>query len=354
MKRLLPLFVILALCIQCTRNPDTVDKYTLAPLPGWTAAYSDPGDIRYFDLDKLMADYSLTRYQAAEVQNGYRDLTRPSGFAPIAASDKENFFKQALDRVKEQGSFEESLSIAKLGAAKFIVVFDLDNTLYELSSAPDEACADATFESGALRHKVTLKLAPGGEEVIRFIHQKGGVSVFFTAATDALARENLAHWMFDSKPILQSDAVAGLLTHSHLTLGPKEKEYEPRVVHAKDLRLIDPSLKRSVLIDNNPTLVFQPLHLRVVPPFHAHGVCKPVDATQASLYRKVLSTVKDEIDETLRYQATHKGVEFSAAFLPYTEMGRLVVDALSKIEKMSEAAARDKVRQVPALVPTHY
>ena len=46
-----------------------------------------------------MADYAITRYQAAEIQNGYRDLTRPLGFGPISDSDKEKFFKQALDRV---------------------------------------------------------------------------------------------------------------------------------------------------------------------------------------------------------------------------------------------------------------
>jgi hypothetical protein len=79
-----------------------------------------------------------------------------------------------------------------------------------------------------------------------------------------------------------------------------------------------------------------------------------VDPTQASLYRQVLSTVKNEVDEALRYQSTHKGVEFSVAYLPYTEMGKLVVAELSKLGKTSEAAARDKVRQVPALVPAHY
>jgi hypothetical protein len=52
--------------------------------------------------------------------------------------------------------------------------------------------------------------------------------------------------------------------------------------------------------------------------------------------------------------ASLNGIEFGAAFLPYTEMGKLAVAQLAKIGKMSEAAARDKVRQVPALVPTHY
>ncbi len=60
------------------------------------------------------------------------------------------------------------------------------------------------------------------------------------------------------------------------------------------------------------------------------------------MYRQVLSTVKSE------------EFKFGAAFLPYTEMGKLVVSELSKPGKVSEAAARDKVRQVPAIVPTHY
>lgn len=354
MKHALVLILFSVFCVGCTRASSSLDKYTLAPLPEWSVAYSDPGDIRYFDLDGLMADHRLSRYQAAEIQNGYRDLTRSRGFESISERDKEDFFKQALGRVKEQGSFEQSLDIGKLRSAKFIVVFDLDNTLYELSSIPDETCADVTFESRALRHKVSLKFAPGGDEVIRFIRQKGGTTVFFTAASDAVARENLDHWIFDSKPILQSDAVAGLLTNSHLTMGRKKDGYEPRVVHAKDLRIIDPFLRKTVLIDNNPTLIFQPLHLRVVPPFHAQGLCKPVDPSQTRLYRQTLLSVKNEIDEALRYQTTHKGVEFSVAFLPYTEMGKLVVAELGKETKMSEAAARDKVRQVPALVPTHY
>jgi hypothetical protein len=97
--------LVSVLCAQCTRTTHTVDKYTLAPLPEWTSAYSDPGDIRYFDFDMLMTDYGITRYQAAEIQNGCRDLTRPKGFEPIAVEDKEKLFQQAVHRVKEQGSF---------------------------------------------------------------------------------------------------------------------------------------------------------------------------------------------------------------------------------------------------------
>ena len=40
----------------------------------WTDAwYTDPGDKRYFDIDGLMAEFELSRFQAAELQNQYRD-----------------------------------------------------------------------------------------------------------------------------------------------------------------------------------------------------------------------------------------------------------------------------------------
>jgi hypothetical protein len=117
--------------------------------------------------------------------------------------------------------------------------------------------------------------------------------------------------MLDNKPILQSDAVAGVLTHSHLSLGRKENGYEPQWCMPKDLRLIYPSLKRLVLIDNSHLGVLAFAFARSAPLSRA-WICNP-GPTQASLYRQVLSTVKNEVDEALRYQSTHKGVEFSVA-----------------------------------------
>ena len=55
-----------------------VESLSIPALNEWTDRYADgkEGDVRFFNLTRLMKDYKLTRLEAVEVQNTYRDLTR--------------------------------------------------------------------------------------------------------------------------------------------------------------------------------------------------------------------------------------------------------------------------------------
>lgn len=94
-------------------------------LPDWVDKYAGPNpeERRFFNISRLMARFQLTRAQAVELQNHYRDLTRPE-----SAPSKVEAFNTALERVR-RGEFESRLQPEKLAKARFIVVFDLDETL---------------------------------------------------------------------------------------------------------------------------------------------------------------------------------------------------------------------------------
>lgn len=334
----------------------SIDDYTLPTLPDWTWAFQDPGDIRYFDLEKLMVDFGMSRYEAVEVQNGYRDLTRPHEFKAIPQAEKERLFQEALDKVKNDGSFEKSLDVDRIKKADFVVIFDLDNTLYDQHLKSDDVCPEIQFDSAIAKKKIRIKLVPGWEDLINAVHKMGGTSVLFTAWIDHLTRENLEHWQLDGKPILQSPKISGLLSHSHLTMdrGNKQKSEEPRAKRSKDIRIVDETLEKAILVDNNPTLVFQFRNLRVVSPFKGAYVCDPIDAVQSDVYSQSLPNVRREIEESVQYMKANWGTSFATAFLPYTELGKLTVQGLLELPNITPELAREKIRKLPTLVPNNY
>lgn len=320
--------------------PSALELVTVAKRPDWTDKYAhlNEGDMRFFDIDGLMKRYELSRAGAIELQNHYRDLSR------AGEGNKEEWFQQALDRAK-RGEFEDRRDLETLKAAPFIVAFDLDETLYDQYYSPDvgERCHDVSIASPkGPRH---LHLAPGWDAAIRRIRELGGAVVLFSANTDRRTIENLRAITLDGKPLTDHPAISGILTNSHLVLQTKEHG-TPVVEPSKDLRVFDETLKRIVIIDDNPTRLFQFDNVRVTPALDAEVHCSSAEGSPARrVFARTLAAVVREIEEADAYRKA-KGVDFATAFLPYGETGRRWV-AMAVAAGMNERSARSWLREHP-------
>lgn len=335
---------------------DVVAMWTLPPRPTWMDRYVDDatGGPRFFNISALMNGHGLTRDRAVELQNHFRDLTRaaPQG-------DPAKHFVAALERAV-RGEFEGRREVDRLAKATFIVVFDLDDTLYDQSYDPAIAakCADLDVVDGGSRRKV--KLAPGAGAALDRVAALGGAVVIFTAAPDEPSLANLRAWQFGGKPLPDHPAIAGVLTNSHLVLQDKRegagaddpRRGQPVVEPAKDLRIVDESLERVILVDDNPLRTFQPRNLRVVKKFDAGTYCTTTDAKLRKAFERTLPEVVAEIDESLRWARQAK-VPFAAAYLPHSQIGRVAVGFM-RAAGMSERAAIEYVRTHPEVVDREF
>jgi hypothetical protein len=327
-----------------------VDRFTLPPRPEWTDRYaaSNTGDVRFFEISALMRAHGLTRDRAVEVQNHYRDLARTA-----KALDPSAHFAEALARAKA-GTFEDRRESQRLAAAPFIVVFDLDETLYDQHIDPAVASKCRDFEIDDGKKTRAVKLAPGANTALDRVAALGGAVVIFTAAPDDSSYANLRAWQFGGKPLPEHPAIAGVLTNSHLVLQHKREGTDdpakghPVIEPAKDLRIVDETLTRAILVDDNPLRTFQPRNLRVVKKLDAAAYCTTTDAKLKKAFEQTLPTVVREIEDSLGYAEQH-GVPFATAYLPFTQIGRVAVDFL-RGAGMSERAAIAHVRTHPEVV----
>lgn len=323
--------------------------YTIPPPPEWTDKYlhSDPqADIRYFRIKKLMADFGLSRFQAIELQNHYRDLTRQQ-VAPSQA------FPKALAAVRA-GQMGSGVDLAKLQAAPFIVVFDLDETLYQRSPTYHSGGQGPQWRDFSIQTdsgESFIKLRPGWEQALRRIRALGGMVILFTASPDMIAEAVVSNWRSGDTPVLS--LVDGLLSKSHLVLQEKS-DGDPVVLPSKDLRAFDEKLERVIIIDDNPKLIVQHHRQRLIKKFQAdpylaaklsgHGLAAP--------FEQALPAVVAEIEESLQYSRDNH-IPFAPAYLPYTLLGSVLMEALLQ-SGMTPAAARTYVRQNPALVDERF
>lgn len=323
--------------------------YTIPPQPEWVDKYlhSDPqADIRYFRIKKLMADFNLSRLQAIEVQNHYRDLTRQK-VAPSQA------FTAALAAVRA-GRMGSGVDLAKLQAAPFIVVFDLDETLYQRSPTYHSGAQGPLWRDFTIPTETGdsyIKLRPGWEQALRRIRALGGMVILFTASPDMIAEAVVNSWRSGDTPILA--LVDGLLSKSHLILQEKS-DGDPVVLPSKDLRAFDEKLERVIIIDDNPKLIFQHHRQRLVKKFQADPYlqAKLGGRGLAAPFEQALPAVVQEIEESLQYSRDHH-IPFAPAYLPYTLLGSVMMEALIQ-SGMAAAAARTYLRQNPALVDERF
>jgi hypothetical protein len=204
-----------------------------------------------------------------------------------------------------------------------------------------------------------VKLVPGWQEAIERIHQLGGVIVLFSANLDEPTRENLSRWKVGEVGITEHPAVAGVLTNSHLVLQEKSegvsdpRKGSPVREPSKDLRILDESLRRVIIVDDNPTRLFQMRNARIFKKFEADHYCGSQDRLLRNAFGGALRTVVREIEDSAHYM-TEFGGDFAGAYLPYTSLGQITVQFLVDSLVMPRAQAIQYVRRNPDVVDPKY
>lgn len=320
-----------------------LNDVTIPDLPDWTNKYSalDKGDMRFFRIKLLMERLKISRLEAVEVQNLFRDRSR-AGVATIDA------LSLALEDVKS-GRLESAINPSKVRAAPFVVVFDLDETLYQQyykSGSKGEAWRDFSFKDGAEERFV--KLAPKWEEAIHRIHDLGGLVMIFTANRDEVMWASLGPWKLGVNPIERE--LDGIMSNSYLVRQEKN-DGDPIAEPSKDLRLIDEALEKTIIIDDNPTRIVQHNRLRLVKKFQADQYLSAKNENKgvSAPFESTMPTVVHEIEESLQYVKQNSGVSFATAFLPYTMLGRVAFDSLVA-GGMKPEQARSYIRRNPDFV----
>ena len=333
---------------EATAIPQSpLDAYTIPPLPDWSDKYAhtDHGaDVRFFRIKKLMNDFHLSRFQAVDLQNHYRHLTATGISATLA-------FERALAEVRAGRSLS-GVDIKQLRSAVFIVVYDLDETLYQAfykTGARGPTWHDFSFQSRG--QDVYVKLRPGWVQAVQKIHQLGGMVVLFTARADDVAESAARQWMHAGKNI--RELVDGFFSKSHLVLQEKT-DGDPVVVPSKDLRFLDESLERVIIVDDNPRRVFQHHRQRLIKKFQADPYLDDIHTKSGSSilvrsFEQTLPMVVHEIEEAVAFMRSHAGVTFAQSYLPYTMLGRVALEALTN-SGLSEPQALDYVRRNPSYV----
>lgn len=320
---------------------------TIPALPDWADRYANSDlktDVRFFRIKKIMQEYGLSRFQAAECQNYYRHLTSAGVPGPQA-------FEQAIAETKA-GHTLSRVNLEALKKAKFIIVFDLDETLYQAfykTASKGPNWRDFSFNNRG--EEAYIKLRPGWHSAIERIHQLGGLVMLFTARSDDVAESAASRWFAGDKNI--RDLVDGFLSKGHMVLQEKA-DGDPIVTPSKDLRIFDESLQRVILIDDNPRRVVQHHRQRVLKKFQADPYLadklSPNNNTELTRsFERALPTIVQEIEESLAYMTSHPNTHFAQAYAPYTMLGQVAMEALLNAG-MNAAQARLYIRQHPDYV----
>jgi len=322
------------------------NDFTLPALPGWTDKYIGPnsGDMSFFKISALMTTLNLTRLQAIELQNHFRDLTADGMISQKA-------FEQALERV-QNFKFESGLDPAKLEAAPFIVAFDMDETLlqqyYSLwQKGPKYYDYKIKFRDG----ERGVSMAPGWDKIIKSVKKLGGMVVIYSANTDDVVWEIVDTVTIDNKKL--AEYVDGVMTNSYLILQgkyegvPRNKTGTPVVITSKDLRFLDETLKKAIIVDDNPGPIIQDYNLRLPKKYQADQYY--TDGTAKKAYDKQLLVVAAEIEESAAY-AKKKGISFVQAYLPYTQLGQAALRWLVETGTFPGTEAIEYIRTHPDIV----
>ncbi|WP_224362966.1 NIF family HAD-type phosphatase [Hyalangium versicolor] len=333
-----------------------LDALTIPPLPAWVDKYADTnqGDQRFFNMSRVMERFKLVRAQAVELQNHYRDLTRATpGIDPVQA------FNTALDRVLHN-QFQSRLDLERIGKARFIVVFDLDETLWDQYYAPETGatCHDLVIREGKPPAGRYVKLTPGWQQAFERIQALGGAVVLFSANLEEPTLENLAQWKLDGVPLTESPAIAGILTNEHLILQDKSegvtdpRKGSPIREPSKDLRIFDEELRRVIIVDDNPTRLFQMRNARIFKKFEADTYCG-LDRLMHVTFDNALPQVVREIEDSVQYM-NRSETDFATAFLPFTSLGQVTLRFLMESGRLDRDQAIDYVRHNPKSVDPRY
>jgi hypothetical protein len=324
--------------------------FTLASLPDWTNKYRGPnsGNMSYFKISALVKTLNLSRLQAIELQNHFRDLTADGVISQKA-------FEQALERVRKF-QFESRLDPKKLTSAPFIVVFDMDETLLQQyysvwQKGPKYYDYKIKFRDGTRG----VSMAPGWDKIIKTIKKLNGLVVIYSANTDDVVWEIVNTVTIDGEKL--SQYVDGVMTNSYLVLQgkyewvPRSKIGSPVVIPSKDLRFLDETLEKAIIVDDNPAPIIQNYNLRLPKKYQADQYYTNETAKKA--YDKQLSEVAAEIVESVGY-AEKNNIPFTQAYLPYTQLGQVALDWLVKNGIFTRTTAIEYIRSNPDIVDKNF
>ncbi len=333
------LFVLLITCILMSYTSLFATRLwdvALMHPPKWVNLFSYKNHRYAIEIRKLAEMEKMSLRDALEVQNHYYDfvMDRANRTSP------EVCFQKALARVKNsKDKYEHVWKQENVDKAKFIIVFDLDDTLfnqYYSIGAKGPAYRDIVLGEKNFRidkdnpdwHDNYLKFTPGWKEVFKRIRKLGGSVVLFTAKNDYMANKIYKKWMYDEKTHI-SEHIDGFLTKNHLTLVPGIKWNRGKAYPMKDMELIDPTLTKIIIVDDSPSKTYQSLHVRFLqeynPDIHLADNT-PVEIKK--MYENLLKEVGDEIVESVRYMNGNEGVTFNDAYKPYSLQGRVTLDSL--------------------------
>lgn len=341
-----------------TQSADSLDALSVPSLPEWTDRYADgkKGDVRFFNLTRLMTTHGLSRLQAVELQNQYRDLTRKDS-TMIGGTG----FELALGSVRSN-ALESQLDAKALKAAKFIVVFDLDDTLFDQYYSGGETCHTHAYKKSDGRMKY-VHMVPGWMKVIRKIHALGGQTAIFSANLDDRTISLLSHVKLDDVSLIESPLIAGIMTNSHLiqqekTEPPgsadKPRKGRPVIEPSKDLRFFDEGLSKVVIVDDNPLRLFQFRNARVFKKFHADEYCTTQDAVYKKAIEGGMAVVEAEIEWAASLMAEHTEMGFAQAYLPFTALGQITMTWLMDTHDWTAEQAKDYIVANPAVVDKRF
>ena len=321
--------------------------FALEKLPDWVDRYAkfNASDMSFFKISELCKHYKISRLQAVELQNHFRDLT-------CAGMNSLKAFRKALEKVKKF-DFESGLSPKKIEKAPFIIVIDVDETLLDQrykSWKKGKKYYDymVKFKNGKSKG---ISFAPGWKKLMKRVKELKGLFIIFSANKDDTIWSIVNTVKVGKKSLAQ--ATDGVMTNSYLTMQSKYEGSRMRPIAnpSKDLRNIDSRLSKTIIIDDNPKRIVQHNRLRLTKKYHADKYYSNPIAKKA--YEKQLEIVLGEIEESLAYSKKYK-ISFANAYLPYTQLGNVVIKWLVETKLFTRKKAIDFIRKNPRFVDSKF
>lgn len=338
------LSTLITLTFSTSYSQDLVSSYELVKFPDWSDAFNDlhKPEVLYMRIDKIMKDFEMTRMEAITVQRQYRE-----GIENNPLADRQLLFDTAVRNVRD-GKLGRT-NKDKILNAKFIVVFDLDETLYDQGLKSDNKCNNISYNFMGKEKKIlTVKNI---KSIVTKINQLGGEVAIFSANQTKLTEQNVKEWKNEEGlSVFSMPEIVAVLTTKELVQQPKETGYVVTTT-SKDLRFFDEKLEKVIIVDDNPNRIFQQRNVRAVKKLDGDEYCSSPGTRR--LYDNIIPDVISEIEDSVVYMILNN-ISFVSAFLPYSLTGRMTVDLIMSTENLTREAAVEKVRQNPNLVDLHF
>jgi len=318
---------------------EDLKNYLLEPMPGWFTEGFTRG---HLDINYLTKKKGYSFRDALEIQNIWKDLLdQDPEYMKLEKAGKTyemvktkhplllDTLKKAIDKFNSEKKYESGFVPEKLGKQDFYVVFDLDETLlvqwYENGALgkdyfDSETDISDTILRPAFYSPKYFSMTPGWEKMFKEIVNIPGNKgiILFTAKEDKSSLDVLNKIKIEGKPL--KTFVKGFFTRNYLS-----RDKAPTKL-SKDLRLIDETLEHVIIIDDNPTRIFekQLANLREFPKYNADAYLtaknKTKDPVILNYFEKLFPMVLEEIKDSAEY-ARKNDLTFAEAYYPYSMEG---------------------------------